>query len=61
MKNARYKEYKRIEDLDEYLSVDSIRYLMSKGIDVSTVSTTNLDPVINIAYINQYIQNSINL
>lgn len=54
---ARYN-YKLIEELNSYLSIDSIKYLRSKGIEVASVSDKP-DPAVNVAYINQYLQDNI--
>lgn len=55
--NARHN-FRQIEDLNEYLSIDSIKYLRSKEIEIARVSD-KVSPAINIAYINQYIQDNI--
>lgn len=55
--NARHN-FKRIDELDDYLSIDSIKHLRSKGIEIASIST-NPSPVVNIAYINQYVQDNI--
>ena len=56
--DARKFDFKPIELLTDYLNVESIRYLRRKDIEIATVST-NPSPTVNIAYINQYIQDNI--
>ncbi len=56
--NERMNNYKRIEELDAYLDIELIKELRKIGIEVATVSDKR-DPFINIAYINQYIQDNI--
>lgn len=50
--------FKRIEELTELLSMDIIKYLRANGFEVATV-TDKPTPAINVAYINQYIQDEI--
>lgn len=57
IKNARCN-FRRIDELNEYLSIESIKYLRSKGIEIASVSDKT-NPAVNIAYINQYIQDNI--
>ena len=55
--NAR-RNFRRIDELNEYLSIESIKYLRSYGIETASVSDKT-SPAVNIAYINQYIQDNI--
>ncbi len=55
--NAR-RNFRRVDELNEYLSMESIKYLRSNGIEIASVSDKT-SPVVNIAYINQYIQDNI--
>ena len=57
IKDARCN-FRRIDELNEYLSIESIKYLRSKGIEIASVSDKT-NPAVNIAYINQYIQDNI--
>lgn len=50
--------FRRVDELNEYLSMESIKYLRSKGIEIASVSD-KISPAVNIAYINQYIQDNI--
>lgn len=56
--NARKYDGKRVEELGNYLNIDSIKYLRSKNMEVANVSD-KIAPAANISYINQYIQDSI--
>ena len=55
--NAR-RNFRRVDELNEYLSIESIKYLREKEIETASVSDKT-SPVVNIAYINQYIQDNI--
>lgn len=52
------RNFRRVDELDEYLNIESIKYLRSKGIEIASVSDKT-SPAVNIAYINQYIQDNI--
>lgn len=54
--NAR-RNFRCVDELSEYLSIESIKYLRLKGIETASVSDKT-SPVVNIAYINQYIQDN---
>lgn len=54
----RYNNYKQIEELNDYLSIDSIKYLCLRGLEVARVSDKP-NPAVNVAYINQYLQDNI--
>jgi uncharacterized LabA/DUF88 family protein len=52
------ENFTQIDELGEYLSKDSINYLRSRNIEVARVSD-KITPAVNVAYINQYIQDNI--
>ena len=56
--NTARRNFRRVEELNEYLSIESIKYLRSNGIETASVSDKT-SPAVNIAYINQYIQDNI--
>lgn len=55
--DARKYELRALENLDNYLDVEGIKYLREKGIEINVNNAKS--PTVNIAYINQYILDNI--
>lgn len=55
--DARKYEMRSLEQMPEYLNVESIKYLREKGYEINIPNAKS--PTVNIAYINQYILENI--
>jgi hypothetical protein len=52
------RNFRQLQDLTDLLDVEKIKFLRSKNIEIANVSD-KITPAINVAYINQYLQDLI--